>query len=522
MSGFKRRGGGGDGGKGKVQREEGSPDEMNGGSDDEDAGLAFEDPFEDEFEEEEVVDEDEDEDEDEDDEDDEGAGAEQGGKKKKSVGFQDDEAAAAGGQPIKQVWRPGIDQLEEGETLEYDPSAYVMYHQIGAEWPCLSFDILRDTLGDARSRFPHTMFMVTGSQADRPENNKITLLSLRELHKTYHDDDGEDSDGEDDDDLDEDPVLDHVNIPHRGGVNRVRSCPQQPGLVATMADDGKAHVYDVGGVLNGLMTLGAPAGVVPKKPAFTFQRHTQEGYALDWSPREAGRLATGDCAGHIHVWQMSPGGGGGGGAPQWSVDPTPYAGHRGSVEDIQWSPTEGTVFISSSTDRTYRIWDIRAKTAQISVEAHSEDVNVLSWSRTQSYLLASGCDDGSFKVWDLRAVRESRALAHFTYHKGPITSIEWAPHDESVLCASSADNQVTVWDLSVEADEGEVAAAAAAAAAAGGGGADLTVYPPQLLFIHQGQSNVKELHHHPHIPGVVVTTAEDGFNVFKPAISVQA
>jgi ribosome assembly protein RRB1 len=114
------------------------------------------------------------------------------------------------------------------------------------------------------------------------------------------------------------------------------------------------------------------------------------------------------------------------------------------------------------------------------------------------------------KVWDLRAIRDNKSpLANFKYHKGPVTSIEWAPHDESVICASSADNQVTVWDLSVEADEEPVTE-------------DLAEFPAQLLFIHQGQSNVKEVHFHPQIPGMIMTTAEDGFNIFKPAISVSS
>ena len=74
-----------------------------------------------------------------------------------------------------------------------------------------------------------------------------------------------------------------------------------------------------------------------------------------------------------------------------------------------------------------------------------------------------------------------------------------------------ADNQLAVWDLALERDPEEEAALAPEGNALAP--ADL---PPQLLFVHAGQTDLKEAHWHPQIPGLMLSTAGDGFNVFKP------
>lgn len=100
-------------------------------------------------------------------------------------------------------------------------------------------------------------------------------------------------------------------------------------------------------------------------------------------------------------------------------------------------------------------------------------------------------------------------VATFNWHKAPITSVEWHPTEDSAFIASGADDQVTIWDLAVEEDAEDAAAGNADA------NAELKDVPPQLLFVHQGQKDIKEVHWHPQVPGMVMSTAFDGFNVFK-------
>ncbi|GCC45052.1 hypothetical protein chiPu_0028811, partial [Chiloscyllium punctatum] len=101
-----------------------------------------------------------------------------------------------------------------------------------------------------------------------------------------------------------------------------------------------------------------------------------------------------------------------------------------------------------------------------------------------------------------RLPQDGVSIASFKQHSGPVTSVEWHPSEGSVLAAAGADDQITQWDLAVEQEGGE-------------GTAELAHLPPQLLFIHQGQAEVKELHWHLQCPGLLLSTALSGFDVFR-------
>ncbi|KAG2154627.1 WD40-repeat-containing domain protein [Suillus clintonianus] len=429
--------------------------------------------------------------------------------------------------PAPEAFIPGMHVLGKDEILEPDDSVYIMRHSMNVTWPCLSFDVLRDSLGDERQRYPATAYLVAGTQADQASKNELSVFKMSSLHRTQKDGDDSDSDEEDDDALDEDAILEFRSVPHHGGVNRVRAQPlppssplppaSQPYFTATWADTGKVHIWDIRPLIESLDVPGYSWDKSrTNKPAFTINSHGRaEGFAMDWaSSGDANpsslRLLTGDVHSKIYLTTTTPSG--------FNALSQPFTSHTSSVEDLQWSPSEPTVFASCSADCSVQIWDVRSRGRRsvAGIEpAHDSDVNVISWNRSTSYLLLSGGDEGGIKVWDLRNVQKKGTtvvpspVASFKWHTAPITSIEWHPTEDSIFAASGADDQVTLWDLGVEPDDDEVGTPMNDAP---DGARDV---PPQLLFVHQGQKDVKEVHWHPQIPGAVLSTALDGFNIFK-------
>lgn len=410
-----------------------------------------------------------------------------------------------------QVWLPGT-QLAQNEVLEADQSAYELLHNINVKWPCLTFDTLWDNLGEERRTYPATCYVVTGTQADQAKHNEIQVIKCSNLVKTQVDDNSSVSSAES---TEEDPELSYRAIPVVGGTNRIRATQarDQPHLVASMNESGHIYIHNIEAHIQSLNQDSSSSTILKdmnlNKPIHTIKSHSSEGYALDWSPLVPGKLVTGDNDGRIFVTNRNSDG-------TFTTDAKPFLGHQGSVEDLQWSPSEKTVFASCSSDGNIKIWDTRSKkkSAAITVKAHDTDVNVISWNPTVNYLIASGSDDGQISIWDLRTFPQQTAekpatpVASFSWHKRAITSIQWHPTDESVLVASGADDQVTIWDLSVELDPEEQAAKQAE------GMGDV---PSQLMFVHMGQKDIKEVRWHRQIPGVVLTTAVTGFNVFKSA-----
>lgn len=458
-----------------------------------------------------------------------------------------DEAAA----PSEiEVWRTDLSGAAHGTTgnepmkLEYSNKAYDAFFQLRTEYPCLSFDIVRDAK-ENHTKYPLSTMLVCGTQADELAKNELLVLQITNMCRTKHDvesddesdedyiGDGGDSDEDDDDDdglNDGEPVVHHRAISHYGTANRVRCCPQNnPAgghqLVAVWSDAGHVQVFDIDSDVRALADYSnwskeqAAAwkdANQKKSSALRFctpsTTHKTEGYGIGWSPIKCHAFASGDCNGALYVWQPSDDG-------RWKhcASSTAPAGEQAmSVEEIQWSPTQADVLITARAGGSVEVWDTRdMRQSKLSWKADATDINVADWNRARqaSHLLVTGADSGVVAVWDLRQVgRSTDPVQRLTWHSQSISSVEFSAHNESVLSVTSHDGQCTLWDLSLERDPSEEQEVIGELF----GRSDLVGIPDQLMFQHQGLTHPKEAHWHSQIPGLVVTTDYEGLHLFRP------
>ncbi|OHS99066.1 ribosome assembly protein RRB1 [Tritrichomonas foetus] len=375
------------------------------------------------------------------------------------------------------------------EEFGFTNSIYRQYFQMNFEWPCLSFDVLRDELGANRVHFPHTAYFVAATQADSEDENQLLVTKISEMQCTKFDDE-----------IDDESKLVDAKVRacgnfHPAAANRVRSMPQQSNIVATWSDQGVVLIWDVSAAIQASGTDSGQGAV----QLLSECPNDCEGFGLAWSKVSKGILAVGNNDGKIGLWSELSGG---------FVNQSLFDAHTDSVEDIIFSPTDDGVFASCMCGGFIAIWDSRDLSVPVAkFQAYQCDCNVIDWNPNQTNLLVSGSDEGVISIWDLRAVSQANPspIGTIEYHTDAITSIEWNPHDESEFAVSSADGRVTIWDLSVEAldpDEKEEG------------------IPDQMMFEHVHE-DPKELHYHPQIPSMIAVTGAT-FDVFIPDIEGDA
>lgn len=119
--------------------------------------------------------------------------------------------------------------------------------------------------------------------------------------------------------------------------------------------------------------------------------------------------------------------------------------HKFSVETVQWYPHDTGMFVSSSFDKTMKVWD--AETLKPADEFQF-DGNVychhMSPIARKHSLVAVGTKDPKVQLCDLKSGSRIHILQG---HRGEILSVRWSPRYEHILATASSDSRVRIWDV---------------------------------------------------------------------------
>ncbi|KAH3756913.1 retinoblastoma binding protein 4 [Pelomyxa schiedti] len=283
-------------------------------------------------------------------------------------------------------------------------------------------------------------------------------------------------------------------IPHMGEVNRARSMPQRPSIVATKSPSPEVFLFD---------TSSNPTST-EFDPLMSLTGLEKEGYGITWNQKREGHIIS--CSGDntVCLWDICSGQ-----ANNKTLPPLRrFAHHTDYVEEVDWNPFNENIFASVSDDKNIIIWDARLSTPARTVSrVHSGEIYGLAYNTFQEHIFATSSSDKTVAIWDARNL--SSKQHELQGHSDEVFQVVWCPSEEHVLASCSSDRHVNVWDLRRIGDEQSAE--------------DAEDGPPELMFVHGGhQSRVLEFSWSKTCPFLAASIAEQNdLQIWKMAQNIQ-
>ncbi|KAJ2618015.1 ribosome biogenesis protein ytm1 [Coemansia sp. RSA 1365] len=121
------------------------------------------------------------------------------------------------------------------------------------------------------------------------------------------------------------------------------------------------------------------------------------------------------------------------------------SGHVGAVSSVCFDASHEEQVFSGGWDHSLRTWDVASG---VNVATSLCDAVVLGLAHSPvSRLVATGNADRCVRLWDPRASDGSVVSMRLASHRGPVTSVAWAPGSAHLLASASHDSSVKVWDI---------------------------------------------------------------------------
>jgi len=117
-------------------------------------------------------------------------------------------------------------------------------------------------------------------------------------------------------------------------------------------------------------------------------------------------------------------------------------GHSHFISDVVMT-SDGNHIISSSWDKSMRLWDIKSGDVEKKFIGHSKDVLSVAINKENKFIV-SGSRDKSIKIWN--SIGENTSNLVENGHTGWVSCVKFSP-DSSQIVSSGWDRVVKIWNF---------------------------------------------------------------------------
>jgi periodic tryptophan protein 1 len=129
-----------------------------------------------------------------------------------------------------------------------------------------------------------------------------------------------------------------------------------------------------------------------------------------------------------------------------------YSMHTGKVCALDWHPTEATILLSGSYDRTVVATDMRAPDAKAPRWTVESDVENVRWNTHDPNFFYVTTESGTVHYYDARIIPSEEGFSKPVWtlqaHDGAVSAFDINPTVPDFLATGSDDKQVKLWNVS--------------------------------------------------------------------------
>ncbi|KAG7549238.1 WD40 repeat [Arabidopsis thaliana x Arabidopsis arenosa] len=216
---------------------------------------------------------------------------------------------------------------------------------------------------------------------------------------------------------------------HQGGIWTMKFSPDAH-LLASAGEDCAIHVWEVQECEIMSMSEGSLTPIHPSMSGSTDKLSTEcDAAEVSQDKKKKGKTSTSKKGNQIPDYVHAP-------ETVFSLSDKPicsFTGHLDDVLDLSWSRSQ--LLLSSSMDKTVRLWDIETQSC-LKLFAHNDYVTCVQFNPLDEDYFISGSLDAKIRIWNI----SNRQVVEWNDLKEMVTAVCYTPDGQAAFVGSIKGN----------------------------------------------------------------------------------